>query len=57
MIEQGSFITEHEMRFNSDKFKSSAKLKSERFKKERKNEMQIIETILDSESEKYGIDE
>ncbi len=50
MIEQGSFFAEHEMRFNSDKFKFSAKLKSERFKKERKNEKQIIGTVLEFEN-------
>ncbi len=49
MIEQGSFIAEHEMRFNSDRFKFSAKLKSQQLKKERKNEKQIVKIILDSE--------
>lgn len=57
MIEQGSFFTEHIMRFISDKNKFAAQLKSERFKKERKNEKQIVKTILDFETEKYGDDE
>lgn len=56
MIEQGSFFAEHEMRFDSDKFKFSAKLKSERFKKERKKEKQTIQTILDVENKTYGND-
>lgn len=57
MIEQGSFFTEHEMRFDSDRFKFSSKLKSERFNKERKNEKRTVKIILDIENEKYGNDE
>jgi hypothetical protein len=49
MIEQGSFLTEHEMRFDSDRNKFCAELKSKRFKKERKKEKQIVKIILDSE--------
>lgn len=56
MIEQGSSLTEHEMRFDSDKNKFSATLKAERFEKERKNEKQMIKNILEFENEKYGND-
>lgn len=49
MIEQGSFFSEHEMRFDSDKNKFAAKLKSERFRKGRKTEKQTVENILESE--------
>lgn len=49
MIEQGSFITEHKMCFDSDKNRYCAELKSKRFKKDRKKEKQIIQTILDSD--------
>lgn len=50
MIEQGSLLTEHEMRFDSDKNKFSAQLKSERFKKDRKKEKQIVKSILNDEN-------
>lgn len=49
MIEQGSFLTEYEMRFDSDRNNYCAKLKSKRFKKERKKERQIIKKLLDSD--------
>jgi hypothetical protein len=57
MIEQGSFFAEHEMRFDSNKNRFAAQTKSERYKKERKNEKQIVKTMLDAENEKYEIDE
>ena len=57
MIEQGSSLTEHEMRFDSDRLKFSSKSKSERFKRERKNEKQIVKTILNVENEIYGNNE
>jgi hypothetical protein len=50
MIEQGSFFIEHEMRFDSDKNKYCAELKSKRFKKERKQEKQIIKILLEKEA-------
>lgn len=49
MIEQGSFFTEHIMRFDSDKNKFAAQLKSKRLKKERKTEKQTVENILNSD--------
>ena len=49
MIEQGSFFVEKEMCFDSDKNKYSAKLKSERSKKDRKKEKQIINSIINLE--------
>jgi hypothetical protein len=49
MTEQGSYFTEHEMRFDSDKNRYSAKLKSQRFKKERRKEKETIKIILESE--------
>lgn len=50
MIKQGSFFIEHEMRFDSDKNKFCAELKSKRFKKERKKEKQIIKVMLENEA-------
>lgn len=47
MVEQGSFFAEHNMRFISDKNRFSKQLKSERFKKERKQEKSSIKSILD----------
>ena len=49
MIEQGSFLTENQMRFDSDRNKFCAELKSNRFKKDRKMEKQIVRDILDFE--------
>lgn len=48
MIEQGSYFTEHEMRFDSDKNKYFAKLESKRIKKERREEKKTIKTILEA---------
>lgn len=48
MIKQGSRLAESEIHFNSDKNSYSAKLKSEQFKKQRKNKKQIIKDGLDS---------
>lgn len=53
MIEQGSFFAEHEMRFDSDKNRYCAELKSKRLKKERKKEKQIIEAAIDFEESAF----
>lgn len=50
MIEQNSFLTEHQMRFDSDKNRFSLKIKSERLKKVRKKERQKIKTIFIAEN-------
>ena len=50
MIEQNSFLTEHEMHFDTDKNKYCAELKSKRFKKERKKEKQTIRIMLENEA-------
>jgi len=47
MIKQGSFFSEGSIHFKSDKNSDSAKLKSERIKKQRKNKNQIIRDELD----------
>lgn len=47
MIKQGSRFTESHMWFESDKNEYSAKEKSERVKKQRKNKSQIIRDALD----------
>lgn len=47
MIKQGSFLTEHQMRFDSDRNSFCAQLKSLRFKKHRKKEKKIVKAILD----------
>ena len=49
MIEQGSWFTEHEIRFDSDKNKFTKKLKSERWKKGRKKAGQKIKEIIENE--------
>jgi hypothetical protein len=49
MIEQGSFFSEFEMRFDSDKNKFSAKLKAKRLRKDRKKSQRNIKTIIDEE--------
>ncbi len=49
MIKQGSRIAETHMWFHSDKNTYPAKLKSERRKKERKNEKNSIRQVLDDE--------
>lgn len=50
MLKQKSFLTEHQMRFDSDKNRFSLRFKSESYKKERKKEKQIVKTILDDEN-------
>ena len=47
MIKQGSFFAEGSIHFKSDKNSYSAKLKSERIKKQRKNKSQIIRNEFD----------
>ncbi|HRH42397.1 MAG TPA: hypothetical protein PKY82_12285 [Pyrinomonadaceae bacterium] len=49
MIRQGSFWTEFEMRFDSNKNQWCARLKSLRNKKERKKEKKIIQTLIEIE--------
>ena len=49
MIRKGSPISEGHMQFNSDKNKYAAKDKSDRRKTDRKNEKQIIRTIIATE--------
>ena len=49
MIKQGSWLAEGNMHFNSDKNKYSGKIKSDRLKKERKNEQQTIRKIIETE--------
>lgn len=49
MIKQGSWLTESNMCFESDKNQYAAKDKSERFKKQRKNMHRIIKDELDNE--------
>ncbi len=51
LIERGSFFTEHEMQFDFDKNKYSAKIKSERQRIERKKEKKIINAILNLETQ------
>lgn len=50
MIKQNSFLTEHELRFDSNKNRFPAKLKSQRLRKERKRERQIVEQAFDVEN-------
>ncbi len=50
MIEQDCILSEHQMRFDSDKNRFCVKLKSERLKKQRKKEKRIVETIIDDEN-------
>ncbi len=50
MIEQGSFFTEHEIRFSSDKPRFSARLKSERLKKDRKKYNSFVKMLIEHES-------
>ncbi|EPR71674.1 hypothetical protein [Cyclobacterium qasimii] len=47
MIKQGSSLAENSMHFKSDKNEVSAKKKSQRFKKQRKNKHQIIQDGFD----------
>tara|TARA_R110002049_G_scaffold75552_8_gene194337 strand:- start:9169 stop:9711 length:543 start_codon:yes stop_codon:yes gene_type:complete len=47
MIKQGSYLAESGMHFKSDKNKVSAKKKSERMKKQRKNKHRIIREDFD----------
>jgi hypothetical protein len=49
MIRQGSWLAEENMHFTSDKNKYSGKVKSDRLKKDRKNEQQTIKKIIESE--------
>ena len=49
MIRQGSWLTESNMHFDSDKNKYQQKLKSDRRKAERKNERQIINKEIDND--------
>jgi hypothetical protein len=49
MIKQGSWFAEGNMHFNSDKNKYSGKIKSDRLKKDRKNEQQAIKKIIETE--------
>jgi len=53
MIEQGSFLTEHQMHFDSDKNRFCAELKFKRLKKDRKKEKQIVKAIIDSENDEW----
>jgi hypothetical protein len=46
MIKQGSYFSEHELKFDSDRNKFTAKLKVERFRKMRKKENQKINSNL-----------
>lgn len=48
MIRQDSYLAEENMHFDSDKNKFSGKIKSERSKKDRKNEREIIKKILEN---------
>lgn len=43
MIKQGSGLAENEIHFTTDKNKTSAKIKSERIKKQRRNKRRIID--------------
>jgi hypothetical protein len=47
MVKQGGFLCEQQMRFDSDKNPISAKLKSERLKRDRKNRKAIIDEGLE----------
>ncbi len=47
MVKQGSFLCESNMRFDSDKNAWAAQSKSERLKKDRKNQKQIIDKDLE----------
>jgi hypothetical protein len=47
MVKQGSFMCESNMRFDSDKNAGAAKFKSEKLKKDRKNQRQIIDEDLE----------
>ncbi|MBX7174147.1 MAG: hypothetical protein K1X72_24455 [Pyrinomonadaceae bacterium] len=49
MIRQGSFWTEHEMKFDSNKNRWCAKLNSLRNKKSRKKEKKIIQELIEIE--------
>ena len=50
MIEQRSFLSEHQMRFDSDRNRFCTQLKSARFRKDRKKEKQIVKTIINEET-------
>jgi hypothetical protein len=47
MVKQGGFLCEQQIRFTSDKNPISAKLKSERLKRDRKNRKAIIDENLE----------
>jgi hypothetical protein len=47
MVKQGGFLCEQQMRFDSDKNPVSARLKSERLKRDRKNRKAIIDENLE----------
>lgn len=49
MIRQGSWLSEGNMHFDSDRSKYNQKIKSERRKSDRKNERQIINREFDNE--------
>jgi hypothetical protein len=49
MVRQGSRLAERNMHFYSDKTKYSLKAKSERFKKDRKDEQKTIREIIEKE--------
>jgi hypothetical protein len=49
MIHQGSILTERDVRFDSDKNRWCAELKSLRNKKDRKKEKQVIQKSIESE--------
>lgn len=48
MIKQNSSLAEENMHFNSDKTWNSGKIKSDRSKKDRKNEQQIIKKTIET---------